>query len=193
MDSTLCWPMTLMIDDIVEVDARGCRRVGLVSDSHGPVDSRIIGAISNCDFLIHAGDLGGSAALNDLLQIARATVVRGNNDTANRWDGCELNELRKLPEVVRVKLTGGSVVVIHGDQFPQAKKRHLQLRGRFPEEIAVVYGHSHRLVTDVESTPWVLNPGACGRARTYGGPSGPILERKLRRWEISTVHFAPLR
>ncbi|MFP6681635.1 MAG: metallophosphoesterase family protein, partial [Gammaproteobacteria bacterium] len=84
MDLTLCWRMTLMIDGIVEVDARGCRRVGLVSDSHGPVDSRIIDAISNCDFLIHAGDLGGSAALNDLLQIARATAARGNNDTAYR-------------------------------------------------------------------------------------------------------------
>ena len=193
MDMTQCWRMKLMIDDIVEVDARGCRRVGLVSDSHGPVDSRIIDALSSCDFLIHAGDLGGSAALNSLLQVARATAVRGNNDTADRWRDCDLDELRKLPEVVRVKLTGGSVVVIHGDQFPQAKKRHLQLRDRFPEAMAVVYGHSHRLVTAVESTPWVLNPGACGRARTYGGPSALILERKLSQWEISTVHFTPLR
>jgi putative phosphoesterase len=180
-----------MIDDVVEVDARGCRRIGLVSDSHGPVDPRIIDAIRSCDFLIHAGDLGGTAALDNLLAVARVTAVRGNNDTAERWSDLELNELRKLPEVVRVSLTGGSVVVIHGDQFPQAKKRHRQLRDRFPEAMAIIYGHSHRLAMDVESSPWVLNPGACGRARTFGGPSGLILERVLPRWEVSSVRFAP--
>lgn len=180
-----------MIEEINEVDARACQRVGVVADSHGPIDARIVDALSDCDFLIHAGDLGGSSALEALLGITSATAVRGNNDTFERWHGSELDGLRQLPTVVQVTLAGGHIIVIHGHQFPQAKKRHIQLRERFPDALAVVYGHSHRMVIDIDSSPWVLNPGACGRARTFGGPSGLILEKKSRRWEVSPIRFGP--
>jgi putative phosphoesterase len=182
-----------MSNDIDEVDARDCRRIGLVSDSHGPVDGRIVEALSDCDFLIHAGDLGGITALNTLLGAAPAIAVRGNNDNPPRWCESERDALRLFPAMVRVELSDGHIIVIHGHQFPTVKKRHRQLRERFPDAMAIVYGHSHRLVMDIDSSPWVLNPGACGRARTFGGPSGLILARKSRRWELSSIRFAPPR
>ncbi len=179
-----------MFDEIPEFDASSCRRIGLVSDSHGPIDGRIVEALKHCDFMIHAGDLGRSAALNALHQVAPTAAVSGNNDTTDRWPANELECLQALPLVARVSLKAGYIIVIHGHQFPQAKKRHQQLRDQFPDAMAVVYGHSHRLVTDLERSPWVLNPGACGRARTFGGPSCLILECESSRWEVSHVRFA---
>lgn len=188
---TRCLQVNKMHDEIVDLDASSCRRIGLVSDSHGPIDNRIIEALQDCDFLIHAGDLGRSAALNALQNVASVAAVRGNNDTVDRWPQGELHTLQALPLVARVALDDGYIIVIHGHQYPQAKRRHQQMRDRFSDAMAVVYGHSHRLVMDLAHSPWVLNPGACGRARTYGGPSGLTLERRSRRWEVSRIHFAP--
>ena len=176
-----------MHDEIADVDARRCRRVGLVSDSHGPVDGRILATLNHCDFLIHAGDLGGGAALSALLGLAPTTAVRGNNDTIDRWPKADINQFNRLPSIVRIALTGGHIIVIHGHQYPQAKKRHVQLRERFSSALAIVYGHSHRMVMDTDHSPWVLNPGACGRVRTYGGPSGLLLERKIQRWDVALI------
>ena len=100
------------------------------------------------------------------------TAVRGNNDTIDRWPKADINQFNRLPSIVRIALTGGHIIVIHGHQYPQAKKRHVQLRERFSSALAIVYGHSHRMVMDTDHSPWVLNPGACGRVRTYGGHPG---------------------
>ncbi len=182
-----------MNDDIAVIDASSCSRFGLVSDSHGFIDKRIVDALKHCDFVIHAGDLGGCEVLNTLCTVAPIAAVRGNNDTSERWLQGELDRLRKIPLVARIKLSGGHVVVLHGHQYPQAKKRHRQMRDQYPDALAIIYGHSHRSVIDTENLPWVLNPGSCGRERTYGGPSALILERGLRRWNVSSLRFPIVR
>ena len=184
---------TTMDKEIVDVDASSCRRIGFVSDSHGAIDDRVVAALKGCDFLVHAGDLGCRAALETLREIAPTTAVRGNNDTVDRWPQGEFQTVQALPLIARITLSIGYVVVIHGHQHPQAKKRHQQLRDRFSDALAVVYGHSHRLVMDKAHSPWVLNPGACGRARTYGGPSGLILALGSRRWEVLPIRFPTTR
>jgi uncharacterized protein len=68
--------------------------------------------------------------------------------------------------------------------------RHARLRAAYPSARAIVYGHSHRLVVDDALTPWVLNPGAAGRARTYGGPSCLVLEANVRSWHVEIHRFA---
>ncbi len=166
-----------MADAHTRVDARTARRIGLISDSHGPVDARILRALADCDVVIHAGDVGGP----EILTILNAPVtvgVFGNNDTPERWGGVPVG----LPESVRIDVRGGTIVVIHGHQFPQAKRRHAQLRARFADARVIVYGHSHRRCIDDADNPWVINPGACGRARTFGGPSAVLLDWRRRRW-----------
>lgn len=181
-----------MFDRVDRFDATRNRRIGIVSDSHGPIDPRILQALESCDLLIHAGDLGGMAALDALAAIAETVTVRGNNDTPGRWLVSERAQLAMLPEVLRINLCGGDLILAHGHQIRQARQRHCRLREAFPDALAVVYGHSHRLRIDMDAEPWVLNPGACGRTRTYGGPSALILARQGRRWTISTRRFVPL-
>ncbi len=166
-----------MADLHTRIDARTARRIGLISDSHGPIDARIASALADRDVVVHAGDVGGPEILATLN--APVTVgVYANTDTREGWAGA----LVGLPESVCIDVRGGTIVVIHGHKFPRAKRRHAQLRARFGDARVIVYGHSHRRCIDDEDNPWVINPGACGRARTFGGPSAVLLDWRSRRW-----------
>jgi uncharacterized protein len=104
----------------------------------------------------------------------------------------ERNRLQKLPLEATLELPGGPLVVVHGDRVLPARERHERLRRQHAQARAVVYGHTHRLLCDQREQPWVLNPGAAGRARTFGGPSCLVLHADLRTWRVEVMRFAPL-
>ena len=161
----------------------------LLSDTHGFLDARIAALASACDIAVHAGDIGASGVLKMLAPRDRVVAVRGNNDTLSKWPAGEDALLRALPTVTSLDLPGGSLVVIHGDSYP-AKNRHARLRADFPQAQAVVYGHSHRLICDCASYPWILNPGAAGRTRTFEGPSCLILQAiDEGTWRVAIHRF----
>ena len=164
----------------------------MLSDTHGVLDPRVADHIHGCDWIIHAGDIGHPQVLQTLHAITSSLIaVRGNNDVAAKWP-IEAHELlEQLPEVVSLDLPGGTVVVVHGHRAGSAKSRHAVLRARYPEARAIVYGHSHRMVCDTATRPWVINPGAAGRSRTYGGPACVILEASEQEWQLASRRFAP--
>lgn len=165
-------------------------RVALLSDTHGALDPRIQEIVGGCDLVCHGGDIG-CASILALLQprLGRVLAVYGNNDVARKWPEEDRRLLVHLPEWLEQPLPGGSLVVIHGHQVG-ARERHRLLRSRFPRARAILYGHSHRLVLDDETNPWVLNPGAAGRARTHGGPSCMVLIATPAEWRVETHRFA---
>ncbi|MEJ2644142.1 MAG: metallophosphoesterase family protein [Gammaproteobacteria bacterium] len=167
-------------------------RVGLVADSHGYLDARIAARVHACDLIVHAGDIGGATVL-EALKAAGTPVfaVRGNNDDDAHWGNGHHDVLRMLPEEADIELPGGHLVVVHGHRAGGPAQRHPRLRSRYPDARAVVYGHSHRLVCDRSARPWVLNPGACGRARTYGGPSCLVLEAGADGWRVMEYREPP--
>ena len=169
-------------------------RVAILSDTHGVLDPRIAGAVARCDYAVHAGDVGCSAVLDQLRpQQGLVLAVRGNNDTPSKWPEGEAHVLERLPSQAQLELPGGRIVVVHGDRAGPAKSRHRRLRQQYPQARVVVYGHSHRRVCDRAATPWVLNPGAGGRARTFGGPSFLILHASDREWRVESRTLEPLR
>jgi hypothetical protein len=42
----------------------------------------------------------------------------------------------------------------------------------------------------MDTVPWVLNPGAAGRTRTYGGPSCLLLIAGETDWKVEVHRFA---
>lgn len=165
-------------------------KVALLSDTHGVVDGRIAEVIDGSDRIVHAGDIGNAAVLQQLARLGDQVVaVRGNNDTASSWPQEDHAILAALPYERRVALPGGELLVVHGHRINPAKTRHAGLRRHYPQVRAVVYGHSHRLVEDIAESPWILNPGAAGRARTYGGPSCLLLYIKGEQWHIEHHRF----
>jgi hypothetical protein len=164
-------------------------RVLILSDTHGQLDARIAALARDCEVVVHAGDVGNTAVL-DALRASGANVVaiRGNNDVAAKWPRDERDALDALDDEARTELPGGTLIAVHGDRYTPAT-RHARLRTAYPDARAVVYGHSHRLVIDDSATPWILNPGAAGRARTYGGPSCLVLEARAKIWRVASRRY----
>ena len=167
-------------------------RVVLLADTHGTLDRRVAAEVAGCDYAVHAGDVGNARVLAALQPRRDLVAVRGNNDIAGKWPREDEDVLVSLPTTGYLALPGGTLVVVHGHRAGSVDRRHARLRQQFPDVRAVVYGHSHRLVCDRDALPWVLNPGAAGRARTFGGPSCLILLAGPRVWRIEIRRFAPL-
>ncbi|MFA7386247.1 MAG: metallophosphoesterase family protein [Thiohalobacteraceae bacterium] len=172
--------------------ARSPVRVALLSDTHGTLDARIAAEVAACDYAVHAGDVGNAGVLAALQPRRDLVAVRGNNDTATKWPAEDEDVLVALPTTGCLTLPGGTLAVVHGHRAGSVDRRHSRLRQQFPDARAIVYGHSHRLICDQDALPWVLNPGAAGRMRTFGGPSCLILLAAARGWRIEVRRFPPV-
>jgi putative phosphoesterase len=163
-------------------------RVLLLADTHGVLDARIAELAQDCALAVHAGDVGASDVLKTLAAACgRVFAVRGNNDVPGKWRGAPA-DLTALPETLEIPLPGGLLAVTHGHR-QAAAQRHARLRAAHPGARAVLYGHSHRLLQDFDAPTWVLNPGAGGRARTFGGASCLVLETDPQHWRVSAVRW----
>src|SRR6476646_9037331 len=104
-------------------------RIGLISDTHGLLRPEALAALAGCDHIVHGGDIGGQAILDQLAAIAPLTVVRGNNDR-EAWAAA-------VPDTARVTIAGLTLFAVHD----------IATIGLDPaaEGIdVVVYGHSHK-------------------------------------------------
>lgn len=172
------------------MNAPGHLKVALLSDTHGNLDYRIAEVITGSDWVIHAGDIGNAAILHQLAQLGEKVVaVRGNNDTPPKWPQADHDILNALPHERRLSLPGGDLLVLHGHRVNPATSRHQRLRKRYPDVRAVVYGHSHQLDEDIAAEPWILNPGAAGKSRTFGGPSCLLLHINGLQWHVEHFRF----
>ncbi|MCB1866423.1 MAG: metallophosphoesterase family protein [Chromatiales bacterium] len=169
-------------------------RVAIVSDTHAMLDPRIAALVADCDIAVHAGDIGALEVLRELRpRSGNVIAVRGNNDEPRGWPAIDHTALATLPWETDIELPGGRLAVEHGHRAGTVAQRHARLRDKHAGARAVVYGHSHRLVIDRDARPWILNPGAAGRARTHGGPSCLVLTASARAWRIEAKRFEPLR
>jgi len=167
--------------------------IAIISDTHGYLDHRIAEVISNCDLAIHAGDIGNNAVLQQMTpRSGRVFYVQGNNDTPARWPEAEHPVLAALCEQQTLQLPGGAIAVEHGHRVWDTHRYHQRLRKRHPHARAIVYGHTHRRVCDTQEVPWVINPGAAGRNRTFGGPSCLVLTVAGDKWRVRKCCFDPM-
>ncbi len=164
-------------------------RVAIVADTHGWLDPRIADLVADCDLAVHGGDIGNAWVLARMQPSSgRVYAVRGNNDVGRKWPPEDRALLKAIPEQAVVDLPGGKLVVVHGHRLA-ARGRHARLRLQHPEARVIVYGHSHHLLEDRDAEPWVLNPGAAGRSRTFGGPSCIILTAGDQGWDLKLHRF----
>src|SRR3990172_875147 len=114
----------------MEIEKSGCL-IGVLSDTHGLLDQRVLSAFAGVDHIIHAGDVGGPEVLRELAALAPVTAVRGNTDTAAwAWD---------LPVEAWVELCGRKILVAHdlGLLLRRTDVSALDVS-------AVITGHSHK-------------------------------------------------
>lgn len=168
-------------------------RVLIISDTHGFLNPEIASLLSHCDLAVHAGDIGGISVIKTMQRYApRYCAVRGNNDTPRHWRKEDHALMESIPFEHCLDLPGGTLYLTHGHQHG-ARTRHERLRARTPQARAIAYGHSHHLCIDTDEQPWVLNPGAAGKTRTYGGgPSCLWLEASEDKWTVRKQRFEKL-
>ncbi len=167
------------------LDDQASVRVAILSDTHAHLDSCIIEHIRGCDLAIHAGDIGDAVILDEMAeQSGQVIAVAGNNDLAVAWPHSQHEVVNALPEIARVDLPGGRIVIEHGHRFG-GNPNHEALRKAHNSARLIIYGHTHKMVCDQDESPWVANPGAAGATRNHGGPSCIILKASEDRWELT--------
>lgn len=165
-------------------------KIGAISDTHSQLNEHIVAALHGCDVIVHAGDIGDANIIKELKKFTPYVFpVLGNNDVAIKWPKEDLTELDAIPESLELHFDDQVIGLIHGHQYDPVHKRHHKLRDHFPNANLIVYGHSHRFVCDQAETPWVINPGAGGYTRTFGGASCVVMNYENQQWDIQATRL----
>jgi uncharacterized protein len=135
-------------------------KIGVISDTHGLMRPQALQALQGTHHIIHAGDMGSIAVIDELQKIAPVTAVLGN------VDGEDL--ANKFPKSNIVEFGGVGLYVIHhlGD---------LDLDPNAAGFAAVIYGHSHTPAQEIRRGVLFFNPGSAGPLRFQLEPSIGLL------------------
>jgi uncharacterized protein len=125
-------------------------RVGLISDIHGLLRPEALAFLQGSDVIVHAGDIGGAAILDELARIAPVTAVRGNNDFGPWVD--------RIAETERLKVGETFIYVIHDVAQIDIDPRAADVR-------VVIAGHSHHPSVRERDGVLFVNPGSAGPRR----------------------------
>ena len=167
-------------------------RIFIVADTHGELDQRVAEEAMGSDLVVHAGDIGSRQVLDDLTPRDGSLIaVRGNNDVREKWRPSDWEWLESVPWEARLAVPGGELVVVHGHRYGNPGRSHERMRRDYADAGIVIYGHPHRACADQSATPWILNPGAAGRVRTFGGPAFALLLVSSAGWTLETRQFPP--
>ena len=124
--------------------------IGVIADTHGLLRPEAVQALKGCALIIHVGDIGKHAILEQLQQLAPVVAIRGNNDHGP-W-------AEVLPDTTTVTYQGLSLYVLHNlaelDCNPTVVPFH-----------AVIAGHSHRPHIEEKAGVLYFNPGSAGPRR----------------------------
>ena len=132
------------------------KQIGLLSDTHGMLSSRIFRFFENVDEIWHAGDIGDTQTADQLSDFKTLRAVYGNIDD---------HILRRMfPEVLRFYCEEVEVLMTHIGGFPGHYERHIypELMKKTPQ--LFIAGHSHilKVIFDKKLNCLHMNPGAAG-------------------------------
>jgi uncharacterized protein len=142
--------------------------VGVISDTHGLLRPEAVAALRGVEHILHAGDVGDAAILDQLGQIAPVTAIRGNVDRGGRCG--------RLPETELVELGGRQIYMLHD-------RMALDLAPSAVGIAAVISGHSHHPAIEWVKGVLFFNPGSAGPRRFSLPVSLGFLEISAERIE----------
>jgi len=147
-------------------------RVGLISDTHGLLRPEALRALEGSQLIVHAGDVGSAAVLEELAGIALVVAIRGNVDTG-AWAA-------KLPETTVAQAGDVLLYVLHDvnalDLDPAAAGFQI-----------VVSGHSHRPGRSERKGVLYINPGSAGPRRFSLPITVARLDLAAKPWGVEFV------
>jgi uncharacterized protein len=145
-------------------------RIGVISDTHGLLRPQAKAQLAGSHFIVHGGDIGGQAILDELHAIAPLTAVRGNNDR-QPW-------AVSVPDTAVLDIGGVKIFTIHDIDT-------LAVDPAAEGYDVVVYGHSHKPLIERRDGVLYLNPGSAGPRRFKLPVSVAQLDIELGRGEVA--------
>jgi uncharacterized protein len=148
--------------------------LGIISDTHGLLRPQALSALKGSQVIIHAGDVGSPAILDQLKTVAPVFAVRGNVDT-EPWT-CT------LPLTAVVELQNVSIYVLHNleqlDFNPKTAGFHI-----------VVSGHTHKPGSHWRDDVLYINPGSAGPKRFHLPVTVARLQLLNTPWQYELLHL----
>lgn len=129
---------------------RDSNYIGVISDTHGLLRPEAKSILMGSQLIIHAGDIGDPAVIDELQGIAPVTAVRGNVDKGS-WSA-------RHPEYEVVEFNGKLIYMLHNLQ-------ELDIDPKGGGFEAVVCGHSHQPKNEIQNGILYFNPGSAGPRR----------------------------
>ena len=132
-------------------------RIGVLSDTHGLLDKRVLEHFKGVDEIWHAGDIGSAEVLQKLREFKPTRAVFGN------MDGGEVRY--SLSEFYRFRVEDVNVLMTHIGGYPGHYNPWLIPMFRKEPPDLFVCGHSHILKVqyDNQFKFLTMNPGAAGK------------------------------
>ena len=111
------------------------RAIGLISDTHGFLDSRFTSHLQKCDEIWHAGDIGNLRIAEKLKEIAPLKAVSGNIDS---------HRIRlEFPENLRFHCEQVDVFITHIGGYPGRYEKRIKEQLQSKPPTLFICGHSH--------------------------------------------------
>jgi putative phosphoesterase len=146
-------------------------RIGVISDTHGFLDPHLSPLFHGVDEILHAGDVGSEAVLDQLRVLAPVRAVRGNVDSATSglpptiagsWGNVRIHILHELPRPQSAIRDWAQADPLEGKPAEHCR-RFLEC---FPDDCRVViFGHSHEPCALILGGKLFFNPGSAGKKR----------------------------
>jgi uncharacterized protein len=133
------------------------KKIGLISDTHGYLDSRIAELFRGCDEIWHAGDIGDLRVTDSLAELCTLRAVYGNIDGGQ--------PRATFPEYQYFTLEGVRVLLMHiAGSIGKGNSFLKEIIARHGSPDMLVCGHSHILKVQKDHRfGWLyVNPGAAG-------------------------------
>ena len=129
--------------------------IGVISDTHGLFDERVLELFRGVRSIIHAGDIGDEEIIWRLEKIAPVIAVRGNNDSDKMC--FPLERMAIIEERTFYVRHIFSTV----EKMTPAQQRIIERH--MPD--AVLFGHSHKAYSGIWRGTLLFNPGSAGPKR----------------------------
>lgn len=132
------------------------KRIGLMSDTHGYLDDKVLKCFAECDEIWHAGDLGTVELADTLESYKPFRAVYGN------IDGADLRA--RYPLDMHWECEGLRVWMTHIGGYPGRYSQRVRSALRHDPPGLFITGHSHILKVMPDKALGLLhmNPGAAG-------------------------------
>ncbi len=133
------------------------KKIGLISDSHSYIDSKVLSHLQEVDEIWHAGDIGSLAVMEALPPSKPVRAVFGNID--------DLDAQRAYPEWLEFEVEGVRILMTHIGGKPPRYAKGVREKIKNSGAKLFICGHSHicKVEFDRALNCLYMNPGAIGQ------------------------------